>query len=678
MSGQGSEDPNHFGRRSVTSDRTDPFESMREQMEKERENFFKGVNPRDWPNENNTRGGLFNRAPRTSFGGFPSGPGMRAPRYVNDFPEELDGFGLMPGSGHSLPRHRKSSSGSGQNVEDDVSDHSSNCSGNSNHSGDADAGIPINVVHEKTLPKNKYGQAARNTTELPAKATGNESPRLERAHSEPPNKFKQRLNLANPLYSTIPENSESSGQTNRPMPHLDPRNPLKASASAPSVPSSSHQAQESHPVPPPRKSPPRNNMSNPIPPAQPTNSGANVRHIPIFVEGRPEPIFNTNVNVGQQEPGHQAAQDMSFPKPSDYYPQGVQRVKSRDDTVAPETQKFQNESPFTQSKGQKQIIPTQEPTTPIGPPPGPIPMGYMPSQNTLSPTDQIPEPTTPQGPPPGPIPMGYLPTQVKEEEASPIAQDDNKNCPSTNGPSKQESQQPPPPPQRMRTPPQQIPLKEQNGQPDLQEKKSEPAQNSEAPRKASSDKAAAGDANSRKPSNNENKATKDPVVNFIPIKVEHSRPESPMPRANSRAPSQEPQPRPGKSPTPARNTPQPEQQQTQKDPKIAKLDKIKEEVDILMEKIDNFKGTKKDKEYLYLDEMLTRHLIALDGIEPEGQTEIRQMRKESIKSVNRCLSLLDHKVTDGNAEGNNQILSDLAAKTENLNMGKGDGSSQKS
>merc|ERR1712013_381854 len=310
----GSEDPSHGGRRSVTSDRADPFESMREQMEKERENFFKGVNPRDWPNENNTRGGLFNRAPRTSFGGFPSGPGIRAPRYVNDFPEELDGFGLMPGSGHSLPRHRKSSSGSGQNVEDDVSDHSSNCSGNSNHSGETETGIPINVVHEKTLPRNKYGQAARNTTELPAKASGNESPRLERAHSEPPNKFKQRLNLANPLYSTIPENSESSGQTNRPMSHLDSRNPLKASASAPSVPSSSHQAQESHPVPPPRRSPPRNNMSNPIPPAQPTNSGANVRHIPIFVEGRPEPIFNTNVNVGQQEPAQNAAQDLYFPK----------------------------------------------------------------------------------------------------------------------------------------------------------------------------------------------------------------------------------------------------------------------------------------------------------------------------------------------------------------------------
>jgi len=675
MSGQGSEDPNHFGRRSVTSDRTDPFENMREQMEKERENFFKGVNPRDWPNENNTRGGLFNRPPRTSFGGFPSGPGMRAPRYVNDFPEELDGFGLMPGSGHSLPRHRKSSSGSGQNVEDDVSDHSSNCSGNSNHSGDTEAGVPINVVHEKTLPKNKYGQAARNTTELPAKATGNESPRLERAHSEPPNKFKQRLNLANPLYSTIPENSESSGQSNRPMPHLDPRNPIKTSASAPSVPSSSHQTQESHPVPPPRRSPPRNNMSNPIPPAQPTNSGANVRHIPIFVEGRPEPIFNTNVNVGQQDPGQQAAQDLSFPKPSDYYPSGVQRIKSRDDTSTPETPKFHNEGPFVQNKGQKQIIPTQEPTTPIGPPPGPIPMGYMPAPPT-----QVQEPTTPLGPPPGPIPMGYLPSQMQEEETSPVVPPvvpaDSKTNAATNGPSTTEPQAPAPP-QRMRTPPQQIPVKEQNGQTDPQEKKCEAMHKAEAPRKTSAEKATAGDT--RKPSNSENKATKEPVVNFIPIKVEHSRPESPMPKANSRAPSQEPQLRPGKSPTPARNTPQPEQQQqTQKDPKIAKLDKIKEEVDILMNKIENFKGKKKDKEYLYLDEMLTRHLIALDGIEPEGQSEIRQLRKESIKSVNRCLSLLDHKVTDGNAEENNQILSDLAAKTENLEIGNGDSSSQKS
>ena len=41
----------------------DPFESMREQMDRERDNFFRGVNPRDWPNEGaaGSRGGIFNR-----------------------------------------------------------------------------------------------------------------------------------------------------------------------------------------------------------------------------------------------------------------------------------------------------------------------------------------------------------------------------------------------------------------------------------------------------------------------------------------------------------------------------------------------------------------------------------------------------------------------------------------
>ena len=45
-------------------------------------------------------------------------------------------------------------------------------------------------------------------------------------------------------------------------------------------------------------------------------------------------------------------------------------------------------------------------------------------------------------------------------------------------------------------------------------------------------------------------------------------------------------------------------------------------------------------------EMLTRQLLALDGIEPDGDTEIRKIRKESIHSVNMCLSLLDSKVRD--------------------------------
>lgn len=586
MSEQGGE-PDPFGRREAG----DPFESMREQMEKERENFFRGVNPRDWPNDSTTsRGGLFNR-PRTSLGGFPTAGGLRGPRYVNDFPaaaaDELEGFGGLPGS---QARQRMSSQ---CGPEDEGSDHSSS-SGQSQ--GLEQESVPINVHHEaRGGPRHKYN-TQRNTTELPAKASGgSESPRLERAASEPPNKFTQRLNLSKPCYNTIPEGGE--GVSSRPNQLQDPRGPeptrpgsIKPSASAPSVPT-----HESQPVPPPRRSPPRpGGMAGQ---GVPTNSAGNVRHIPIFVEGRPEPIFNTNIKVHQPEQQQEPSGEPAFSKPSDYYPQGVQRVKNRDATLTPETPHFQGE-PF---KSGRQVVPMEEPTTPQGPPPGPIPMGYIPVP------EEPKEPTTPLGPPPGPIPMGYLPTNASSQDPIPV---------------------PPPPPQRQR-----VLVKEQlvvptpegdpvNGGTPLEAKRRSPSPNPTA-------------ANHKtRTLDKERKTSAEPVVNVVPIRVEGAR---------SRGTSQEP--RPGKSPTPARTTPQPpvDTPTPPVNPKQAKLDKINDEVEALRVKISSFSGKKQDKEYLYLDEMLTRHLIALDGIEPEGQVEIRQMRKESIKSVNMCLSLLDEK-----------------------------------
>merc|ERR1711963_315857 len=576
-----------------------------------RETTFSEVSTRETGNEGTaSRGGFFNR-PRTSFAGFPSGPGLRGTRYASDFPpaDELEGFGLLPGSEAS--RQRKSSGGSGAcGPEDEGSDQSS--------SGFPEQeSIPIEVVHERGPVRHKYN-TARNTTELPAKAStgGSESPRLERAASEPPNKFAQRLNLSKPSYNTIPEGGE--GNNNhfvRPTQLQDPRSAdptrpgtIKPSASAPSVPT----AQESQqPVPPPRKSPPRPGNNNMAQPGVPTNSSNNVRHIPIFVEGRPEPIFNTNLKGAQPEQQQQpaAATDSSLPKPSDYYPQGVQKLKSRDSTLTPDSPQLE---PF---KSGRQVVPLDEPTTPQGPPPGPIPMGYIPGA-TLQPPEPPPEPTTPQGPPPGPIPMGYVPNQT---QSVPDAQP-----------------QPPPPPQRTKSSSQvHNNLKEQLSVP--QEHSAEDGTKS---REAGSKRSPSPCQPPCPPQRTgtmekDRKGSTEPQVNVVPIKVE----------GRSRGSSQEPQP--GKSPTPARTTPQPpsEPPAPPMDPKVAKLDKINEEVESLMDKIKNFSGSKSDKEYLYLDEMLTRHLIALDGIEPEGQSEIRQMRKESIKSVNMCLSMLDERCT---------------------------------
>ena len=76
-----------------------------------------------------------------------------------------------------------------------------------------------------------------------------------------------------------------------------------------------------------------------------------------------------------------------------------------------------------------------------------------------------------------------------------------------------------------------------------------------------------------------------------------------------------------------------------------------------------------------MKEMLTRQLLALDGIEPDGDTEIRKIRKESIHSVNSCLSLRDSKVrdmtTDHDESSNGMDLAELTElNTEMLNSAR--------
>merc|ERR1711944_60023 len=198
--------------------------------------------------------------------------------------------------------------------------------------------IPIRVVYSN--PKNKYTSSdGRNTTELPVRgssnleapfndsSSGGNSPRLERAHSEPPKTFNQKLRAAgnNPggggwvVPGTIPENAESSeGQGSRtgnqyPLPQQhynlnEPHNNLSTSASAPSVPSHPNRPCTAPPAAPPRRSvPSRVTMNNEPQPQQNQRSQEEtpaVRHIPIFVEGRDEPVFNkkfSNSDLNQRK-----------------------------------------------------------------------------------------------------------------------------------------------------------------------------------------------------------------------------------------------------------------------------------------------------------------------------------------------------------------------------------------
>jgi len=131
-----------------------------------------------------------------------------------------------------------------------------------------------------------------------------------------------------------------------------------------------------------------------------------------------------------------------------------------------------------------------------------------------------------------------------------------------------------------------------------------------------------------------------------------------------------PSPRPEQTPVVQPST-QTEQQQQPEQPPVNPKDPlyrvglVQKEVDDLKILIDNFNGnSRSDKEYIILDEFLTRNLIKLDDIETEGKEEVRAARKNTIKSIQRCISVLENKVPAASGKQETEALeveSDLAA-----------------
>ncbi|KAI5652103.1 hypothetical protein NE865_00441 [Phthorimaea operculella] len=84
----------------------------------------------------------------------------------------------------------------------------------------------------------------------------------------------------------------------------------------------------------------------------------------------------------------------------------------------------------------------------------------------------------------------------------------------------------------------------------------------------------------------------------------------------------------------------------------------------LMTEVEKFTGTKKDKRYIYLDEMLTRNLIKLDNIETEGKENIRNARKEAIKCIQKCIAVLEAKAESNANAGQQPQPADAEMKAE--------------
>jgi hypothetical protein len=82
---------------------------------------------------------------------------------------------------------------------------------------------------------------------------------------------------------------------------------------------------------------------------------------------------------------------------------------------------------------------------------------------------------------------------------------------------------------------------------------------------------------------------------------------------------------------------------------LAKIKDVNKDLQSLISRIESFKGKRSDKEFLYLDEMLTRLMIRLDDVSGE---EVRAVRRETIKEIQKYISLLESKIEKGSSTKN--------------------------
>ncbi|XP_075705142.1 BAG family molecular chaperone regulator 3, partial [Rhinoderma darwinii] len=83
-------------------------------------------------------------------------------------------------------------------------------------------------------------------------------------------------------------------------------------------------------------------------------------------------------------------------------------------------------------------------------------------------------------------------------------------------------------------------------------------------------------------------------------------------------------------------------------PGVLQIESILHRVQALQEAVANFRGSK-NKKYLMLEEYLTKELLALDSVDPEGRADVRQARRDGVREVQNILETLELKSSDNPA-----------------------------
>uniref|UniRef100_A0A5F8H8E8 BAG family molecular chaperone regulator 3 n=1 Tax=Monodelphis domestica TaxID=13616 RepID=A0A5F8H8E8_MONDO len=127
---------------------------------------------------------------------------------------------------------------------------------------------------------------------------------------------------------------------------------------------------------------------------------------------------------------------------------------------------------------------------------------------------------------------------------------------------------------------------------------------------------------------------------------------SPVPSTSSAPEENPPSPAPS-SPKPAAKKPT-DAEGDPKHPGVVKVEAILEKVQGLEQAVDSFEGKKTDKQYLMIEEYLTKELLALDSVDPEGRADVRQARRDGVRKVQQILEKLEQKAEE-DVPGQDQV-----------------------
>ncbi|XP_064652621.1 BAG family molecular chaperone regulator 3-like [Lineus longissimus] len=127
-----------------------------------------------------------------------------------------------------------------------------------------------------------------------------------------------------------------------------------------------------------------------------------------------------------------------------------------------------------------------------------------------------------------------------------------------------------------------------------------------------------------------------PTINRNVQDVRGAKPGNQSPRTPQRNPNLAPQEQ-GSANNSRASTPSKDMTQ------MEKIDMIRSNVEKLRRDVDEYIGPKSDKNFIYLEEMLTRNMLKLDLIESDGNSDIRTARKNVVRSVQQALDQLELK-----------------------------------